>query len=148
MYFYIQLILHVIVHCEWGEWIIGECSEECGEGTRTNTRTLKVPSDDGGKKCDGPSSFVETCTLQDCSGITNLVHLGRCFTKSSYIMIVIVIDIFIFTYIYEVSQKLEKLFDWIEQLLTAQDDSNSKLTQLIRILEMLTNVTATGNLDI
>ena len=72
-----------IVHCEWGEWIIGECSEECGEGTRTNTRTLKVPSDYGGKECDGPSSFEETCTLQDCSGITRLVHLVRCFTKSS-----------------------------------------------------------------
>ena len=76
-----------IVHCEWGEWIIGECSEECGEGTRTNTRTLKVPSDYGGKECDGPSSFEETCTLHDCSGITNLADLVRCFTKSSISLI-------------------------------------------------------------
>ena len=125
---------------------------ECGEGTRSNTRTLKVPSDYGGKECDGPTSFVETCSLQDCSGITNLVHLIRCFTKSSfllsYIMAIIVIQIFIFIYTYEVSQKLDKLFDWIEQLLTAQDDSNSKLNQLIRILEMLKNATATGNLHI
>ena len=66
----------------------------------------------------------------------------------SYSMMMIVIHIFISTYAYEVSQKLDKLFDWIEQLLTAQDDSNSKLNQLIRILEMLKNVTATGNLDI
>ena len=48
---------------------------------------------------------------------------------------------------FEVSQKLDKLFDWIQQLLRAQDDSNSKLNQLIRILEMLKNATATGNLD-
>ena len=66
----------------------------------------------------------------------------------SYSMMMIVIHIFISTYAYEVAQKLDKLFDWIEQLLTAQDDSNSKLNQLIRILEMLKNVTATGNLDI
>ena len=63
-------------------------------------------------------------------------------------MAIIVIQIFIFIYTYEVSQKLDKLFDWIEQLLTAQDDSNSKLNQLIRILEMLKNATATGNLHI
>ena len=63
-------------------------------------------------------------------------------------MVIIVIHILILIYTYEVSQKLEKLFDWIEQLLRAQDDSNSKLNQLIRILEMLKNVTATGNLDI
>ena len=59
----------------------------------------------------------------------------------------IVIHIFISTYAYKVSQKLDKLFDWIEQLLRAQDDSNSKLNQLIRILEMLKNATTTGNLD-
>ena len=73
------LIYNDIVHCEWGEWIIGECSEECGEGTRNNTRTLKVPSDYGGKECDGPTSFVETCKLQDCSGIISLGHLVRFF---------------------------------------------------------------------
>ena len=52
-------------------------------------------------------------------------------------MAIIVTHIFILTYVYEVSQKLDKLFDWIEQLLTAQDDSNSMLHQLICILEML-----------
>ena len=74
-----------IVHCEWGEWIIGECSKECEGGRRTNTRTLKVPSDYGGKECDGPTSFVESCNVQDCSGISSLVYLVRCLTKSSFL---------------------------------------------------------------
>ena len=55
-----------IVDCEWSDWIIGTCSETCGGGTRTNIRTEKVASANGGMDCQGPSTVEETCNIHDC----------------------------------------------------------------------------------
>ena len=57
-----------IVHCEWNEWIIGECSKSCGGGTRVNERTEKVTAQHGGDKCPGPTSIEESCNVQECPG--------------------------------------------------------------------------------
>ena len=57
-----------IVNCEWGDWIIGDCSQTCGEGTRINTREPKIVAEHGGVECIGPSSIAESCQLQTCAG--------------------------------------------------------------------------------
>ena len=57
------------VNCEWGDWIIGDCSQTCGEGTRTNTRVPEIVAEHGGEECSGPSSIVESCQMQNCPGI-------------------------------------------------------------------------------
>jgi len=53
------------VDCVWSDWTIGECSQTCGEGKRTNTRT-KVLAQFGGKECEGEGSAVEDCNLPEC----------------------------------------------------------------------------------
>ena len=54
------------VDCEWDDWIIGECTESCGGGTRTKHRTEKVSKAYGGAKCEGPDSIEETCNDLAC----------------------------------------------------------------------------------
>ena len=64
------------VNCQWGDWIIGDCSQTCGEGTRTNTRAPKLVAEHGGEECNGPSSIAESCQLQNCTGTNaRLIHL-------------------------------------------------------------------------
>ena len=53
--------------CEWGEWIIGDCSQACGVGSRNNTRDKTVVEIIGGI-CNGSSSATEECNPQDCPG--------------------------------------------------------------------------------
>ena len=57
-----------LVHCEWDDWVIGECDKECGGGMRTNTRTEKVGAQHGGEECPGPASIEESCNVQECPG--------------------------------------------------------------------------------
>ena len=57
------------VPCEWGDWIVGDCSQSCGGGTRTRTREVKVSAQYGGEECNGPTSIDESCNLQNCQGI-------------------------------------------------------------------------------
>ena len=57
-----------VVNCVWDQWIIGDCSVTCGEGTRTNTRIPKVAAQFGGDECDGTSSSTEKCKDQECPG--------------------------------------------------------------------------------
>jgi len=49
------------VHCEWGEWAVGECSTTCGEGMRTDVREQVVSAKNGGIECDGEASITEIC---------------------------------------------------------------------------------------
>merc|ERR1712080_222984 len=53
------------IHCEWNDWVIGECSDSCGTGTRTNTRTKSVVEANGGT-CTGQPSEVEECNTHPC----------------------------------------------------------------------------------
>ena len=54
------------IHCEWNDWIIGDCTETCGGGSRTNTRTQKVSAAHGGEECKGATSIDESCNVQEC----------------------------------------------------------------------------------
>ena len=60
--------MNIKVHCEWGDWNIGDCSHSCGGGVRTRTRTPKVSAMRGGEECKGPSRMDENCNLQNCQG--------------------------------------------------------------------------------
>merc|ERR1719352_1257929 len=54
-----------IEDCEEGDWAIGECSEECGGGERTNTREIISPARAGGAEC-GVLLEKESCNMQPC----------------------------------------------------------------------------------
>merc|ERR1719171_390900 len=54
-----------IEDCEEGDWQIGECSEECGGGERTNTREIISPARAGGAEC-GVLLEKESCSMQPC----------------------------------------------------------------------------------
>ena len=65
----IQLsIIISIVNCEWGPWVFGECSKDCGGGKRNDTRIQKVKSAHGGLECSGLSLIEEDCNIQECPG--------------------------------------------------------------------------------
>ena len=60
--------MHVIIYlvpCVWGEWLIGECSQTCGGGTRENTRE-KTSVELYGGACYGTSSITEDCNTEEC----------------------------------------------------------------------------------
>ena len=62
------------IHCGWGDWVYGQCSKECGTGTRTNTRVKLVEEEHGGT-CDGQPSEIEECNTDPCpSTITALFN--------------------------------------------------------------------------
>ena len=57
-----------VVHCEWNDWMLGECSLTCGGGMLTKTRKEKVTALHGGEECPGPSTIEESCNVQECPG--------------------------------------------------------------------------------
>ena len=63
------------VHCEWDDWVNGECTEACGTGIRNNTRAKLIEEEHGGT-CFGQSSEIEECNTQPCAGIVLLyIHV-------------------------------------------------------------------------
>ena len=68
---------NVVVHCEWDDWVIGECNKECGGGMRTNTRTEKVSAEHGGEECPGPASVDESCNVHECPGYIMLHRMAN-----------------------------------------------------------------------
>ena len=58
------------VDCEWNPWVLGECSESCGKGTRIDTRTKNVTEAHGGEceTVDTLDTITEDCNLQECPG--------------------------------------------------------------------------------
>ena len=57
------------VDCEWGKWVIGECSEECGGGVQINFREKIQEELFGGKTCDGVATQELDCNTNSCPGI-------------------------------------------------------------------------------
>ena len=56
------------VHCEWHDWMLGECSKSCGGGMLTKTRKEKVAAQHGGEECPGVDTIEESCNVQECPG--------------------------------------------------------------------------------
>ena len=56
------------VNCVWGDygnW--SQCSEMCGNGTKTRTRT-KYSAQESGHDCLGEEKQVQECNLGQCCG--------------------------------------------------------------------------------
>ena len=64
---FIFIVSKPAIHCEWGDWVIGQCSVSCGTGTRTNIRTKIVQEENGGA-CNGGTTEIEACNTQECPG--------------------------------------------------------------------------------
>ena len=66
MSFFNPIIIRIsAIHCEWDEWVLGECSAECGVGTKTNTRVKLVEEKNGGT-CDGHPTEIVECKDKEC----------------------------------------------------------------------------------
>ena len=50
------------VDCKWGDWVEGECSAACGNGTKINTRTISVNATNGGDECKGEETEEVECS--------------------------------------------------------------------------------------
>ena len=59
---------YVTADCQWSAWTSGACSQTCGGGQRTKTRTKTVTEKSSGK-CYGARSTSEPCNTQKCPGI-------------------------------------------------------------------------------
>ena len=60
--------LCLAIDCQWDEWVYGECSKICGNGTRTNTRVKLIDEENGGT-CDGNLTEIEECNTNSCPGL-------------------------------------------------------------------------------
>ena len=64
----IMYVIYLSVNCEWDNWVVGNCSVTCGNGTQINTRAKKVNATDGGIDCEGESFENKPCNLTVCPG--------------------------------------------------------------------------------
>ena len=62
------------VHCIWDNWVEGNCSAECGTGTKTNTRVKLVEESNGGT-CTGNDTEVLECKDKECPGSYSWIKL-------------------------------------------------------------------------
>ena len=62
---------HCIVDGGWSSWEYGSCSNSCGGGTQTLTRTCDNPTPScGGNDCSGPSVDQSECNNDCCPSKT------------------------------------------------------------------------------
>ena len=75
----ICLFSHVVaVDCVWGEygdW--SSCSDTCGGGSRTRTRSEATPASNGGDPCTGSATETETCNANACPGTEILKSIPK-----------------------------------------------------------------------
>ncbi len=56
------------VDCEWNDWPDDwtVCSQNCGGGTQTKTRSKRVEAQYGGQECEGDEQIVQSCNTTAC----------------------------------------------------------------------------------
>ena len=58
-----------VINCEWNDfedW--NGCSETCGGGTQSRTRTIKKEAENGGQDCAGEATETQDCNTDSCPG--------------------------------------------------------------------------------
>ena len=57
-----------IVDCEWNDWSDhwADCSNDCGGGIQTKTRTKRVEAQYNGQECEGDEEIVRSCNMTVC----------------------------------------------------------------------------------
>ena len=68
-----QKLINTKVNCQWSSWTVGSCSQTCGGGALTKTRSKTIEEANGGT-CQGQPSETEICNPQNCPGTLFLVH--------------------------------------------------------------------------
>ena len=71
----------ILVDCEWGDWVEGDCSATCGTGVQNNTRTKLVEEAHGGN-CTGGYTNVTSCLVVECPGM----YLSFAFKKRNLVI--------------------------------------------------------------
>ena len=59
--------IDIKVNCQWSSWTVGSCTQTCGGGALTKTRSKAVEEANGGT-CQGQPSETEICNPQNCPG--------------------------------------------------------------------------------
>ena len=73
----------------WGSW--ASCSETCGGGVQSRTRSCSNPAPQyGGANCVGMSSSTQRCNTQNCPSKMSL-HCKKCSSIYKYIFLVLYI---------------------------------------------------------
>ena len=59
-------------NCIWGTWsAFSECTESCGEGTKTRSRK-KILKESNGGTCKGTTTDTTYCNIKNCPGKLSL----------------------------------------------------------------------------
>ena len=61
-------MMSILVDCEWGGWVEGDCSTTCGTGQQNNTR-IKVIEEANGGNCTGEATEIVSCLVVECPGM-------------------------------------------------------------------------------
>ncbi len=64
------------VDCEWNEineWSV--CSQTCGGGGKSRTRSIKIQQSNGGNACNGEKTETQPCNTNPCPGQCGLLLL-------------------------------------------------------------------------
>ena len=86
----------LVVDCEWGDWVEGDCSATCGTGQQINTRAKLVEEAHGGI-CTGGYTNVTSCIVVECPGM----YLSLTFNKKNSTYLRPIYSIYIqYIYIY------------------------------------------------
>ena len=57
------------VNCEWNDWPVdwSVCTQDCGGGTQTKSRTIRVQMANNGQECEGDTDIVQACNTTACA---------------------------------------------------------------------------------
>ena len=64
-----SITILTLVHCEWGNWAIGECSVTCGGGIQIDSRQPLQEALFHGNPCQGEATREIECNADACPGI-------------------------------------------------------------------------------
>ena len=102
------------VDCSWAEWSTwSQCSETCGDGIRTRTRTKTVTENHLGT-CLGKPTETKQCNLESCGKMYCLVLLYHPFFLIYRVVSTIMIIVILLQIIFHMDPK--QMFPWLTLL--------------------------------